>query len=818
MTPTDPHYPIPDHLKLVDEGAIRDFLDILYGAVRWKAPHFVCVRGIGEKGTPQEGKHQEDLWAQPGLWEFPDEQLGDMVVRASKTWAQYNVAAFIVPAVLKEARGRSEAVELFTSVVVDLDSGDTGAKAAWLEANVGTPTMVVTSGGTTEAGTPKLHVYYVFEDAVTDVGAVVELRHMLAVKCGGDLQFGRGTPDNPYGRAHQPIRIPGSVHAKGGNARPCQLLWDKGPRHDADELGHRIRRAAPGPWAPVAQPASGAFDFGPTKNNRPDIADSLLNEVREGGEDKTRWTEFNRVAGFHIAAARRGDMTLDQAKADTMGWMLAKMVPPWPEARFDREWHALLQKDVAKRGAMPTPAVEPAQTMLKTDDGLREWAVHRWTQDAPGPRRFLVEGLILAGKPHLLVAEGGAGKTFSMLDLGLKVATHEEGGEQTWWGQRILEGGTVVMLTTEDDADELHIRIAEFDREGRRYAAGDRWIVAPLTNMGGAFTLGERDRNTGNVVPSSRWLQMMDALREVKERHGLAMVVVDTLNTTLHGEENSATVVNEYVKMIQPICGELGAALVVTHHIRKQDSKDPITKIDDMAAAVRGSSALPAAFRAVLGIWHCHDFAKRMIAMGLQPEPKMLWRMGVLKANNPEMVKGVRFLLRQETGLLEDVTHKAAEAAADARAEVNGWLVAAIKAAAEAGYPFASGSKNDSGGLYLRRSELPEKVAKLGWKMLDAIRQEVMSAGLVVACAAKGSRTRNLLDVPDGPFASSPRGEQVAGGAMPAVDWSSFEWRPEARMVVPKSAPRIALTGQSVSESPRTGGVVLGVLDEADEE
>lgn len=797
MTPTETPYPITDNLKLVDEGAIRDFLDILYGAVRWRAPHFVCVRGIGEKGTPQEGKHQEDLWAQPGLWEFPDEQLGDMVVRASKTWAQYNVAAFIVPAVLKEARGRSEAVELFTSVVVDLDSGDTGAKVAWLEANIGRPTMVVGSGGITEVGAPKLHAYYVFEDVVTDVGAVVELRHMLATKCGGDLQFGRGTPDNPYGRAHQPIRIPGSVHAKGGNARPCQLLWDKGPRYDADELGHRIRRCAPGPWAPVAQPASGAFDFGPTKNNRPDIADSLLNEVHEGGEDKTRWNEFNRVAGFHIAAARRGDMTLDQAKADTMGWMLAKMVPPWPEARFDREWHALLQKDVAKRGTMPNPAVESVQPMLKTDDGLREWAVHRWTQDAPGPRRFLVDGLILAGKPHLLVAEGGAGKTFSMLDLGLKVATHEEGSEQTWWGQRILEGGTVVMLTTEDDADELHIRIAEFDREGRRYAAGDRWIVAPLTNMGGAFTLGERDRNTGNVVPSPRWLQMMDALREVKERHGLAMVVVDTLNTTLHGEENSATVVNEYVKMIQPICGELGAALVVTHHVKKQDSQNPVVGVDDMLSSVRGSSALPAAFRAVIGVWHCHDFAKRMRALGLEAEPKMLWRMGVLKANNPQMVKGVRFLLRQETGLLEDVTERAMQAATDSKAEAHGWLVAAVRLAAEAGCPYTTGGKNDSGGLYQRRAELPDKIASVGWKLLEAMRQDVMAQGDIVACAAKGSRTRNMLDVPDGPFAGSQRGEQVSAGAMKPVEWGRYEWRPDLGAVALKGTPRAVLGGQA---------------------
>lgn len=797
-------YPITANIPLVVESDIRDYLELLFSRVHWKPSHFICLRGIGEKGTAKEGRHQEDLWAQPALYEFPDEQLGDMAVRAATTWGQHHVAAFIVPAVLKEARGRSDAVELFTALVVDLDSGDTNAKGAWLAQNIGTPTMVVSSGGTADNGTPKLHVYYVLEEPTEDIGRVVELRHQLAAKAGGDLQFGRGTPDNPFGRAHQPIRIAGSVHAKSGRAASCALTWAKGPIHDLDILAERIRRATPGPWAPAVTDTdvrSAGFDFGPTKNQRPDIGDSLLTEVHEGGEDKTRWSEFNRVAGFHISAARRGDMTLELAKENTNGWMLAKMVPPWPPARFEREWHALLQIDIKRNGAMPAPTAEREnQPMLRSDDGLREWAVHRWTQTEPPARRFLVDGLILAGKPHLLVAEGGAGKTFSMLDLGLKVATYE-GGESLWWGQQVREAGTVVMITTEDDADELHIRIAEFDKDGARFRAGERWIVAPLTNMGGAFTLGERDPRTGNTVPSGRWLQMMDALRDIKEKHGLAMVVIDTLNTTLHGEENSATVVNEYVKLIQPVCGELGAALVVTHHIRKQDSQSPIITTDDMLASVRGSSALPAAFRAVLGIWHAHDYAKRMKAMELEPEPKQLWRMGVLKANNPEMIRGVRFLLRKDTGLLEDITEQAQQAAVDTKAELLGWLGVAVKMAAEAGCPYTTGSKNDAGGLYLRRAELPPLLRSVGWKTFDALRQEVLASGEVVTCAAKNSKTRNLMDVPDGPFAGSSRGEQVTAGAMPAVDWSRYEWRADMKQVMLSGQPRMSLRTQAVSPS-----------------
>jgi KaiC/GvpD/RAD55 family RecA-like ATPase len=766
----EPQYPLTDQLQLVSETDLRDYLETLFSRVLWKPSHFICLRGIGEKHTPKEGKHQEDLWAQPGLFEFADEQLADQALAAAQTWGQHHIATFIVPAVLREARGRSDAVELFTALVVDLDSGDTNAKSAWLDQHLGTPTMVVASGGVTEAGMPKLHVYYVFDEPSADVGGVVELRHQLALKAGGDLQFGRGTPDNPYGRAHQPIRIPGSVHAKGGKAATCRLLWSRGPVHDHDELGYKIRNAPAGPWAPAATDADvrgAGFDFGPSKNQRPDIGDSLLHEVHEGGEDKTRWSEFNRVAGFNIGLARRGDLSLEQAKADTYGWMLAKMVPAWPEARFEREWHSLLQVDTQKKGPLPAPAVEPTTPLVVSAElGLREWGMHRWTQTKAPPRDFLVDGLVLAGKPHLVVAEGGAGKTFAMLDLCLKVSSAEGDELPVWLGQPVRGRGTVVMVTTEDDADELHRRIESLDPTGLRFRAGDRLIVMPTLNAGGGFTLAERDR-AGRAVPSARWMELLSHLERLD---GVKLVVVDTLNSTLHGEENSATIINEYMRMLHPVCGRMGAALVLTHHIRKQNNQAggqlrPIATAEDMFNAIRGSSALPAAFRAVLGIWHSHDYARRLKAMGLEPKAKQLWRFGVLKANNPEMVDDLRFLMRADSGELVDVTRKAIDAVAGQDAQRAAWLTLAVKLAAEAGAPYVGGGKDAPNGLYQRRTELHPclRAEGFGRTRLLALVEQLITEGTLVTRAVTWSDQRGrkkdmpTLDAAGGPFASGQR-------------------------------------------------------------
>ena len=152
-------YPIPANALLLDESGIEDFMQTLFSRVLWKPNHFVNLRGIGEKGTPREGKFHADEWIQPGLEEFPDDHMTELTIHHAKRWAQHHIATFVVPAVMKAARGTSENVGLMVAVVLDLDSGDTNAKAAWIDQHIGTPTMVVASGGTTDAGTPKLHLY-----------------------------------------------------------------------------------------------------------------------------------------------------------------------------------------------------------------------------------------------------------------------------------------------------------------------------------------------------------------------------------------------------------------------------------------------------------------------------------------------------------------------------------------------------------------------------------------------------------------------------------------------------------------------------------
>lgn len=214
MTP----YPHPANAELVDQGRedLREHLEMLFGTVDFEPHHVIGLRGIGEKGTSQEGVHAEQVWIQVGA----GEALFDTVFAAARKWACWGVACFVIPGVLRECKGTAEAVELMTALPVDLDSGDTDAKLRWARnAFEGPPTMVIRSGGTTETGHPKRHAWWKLTEASADIPACMAARHDLARLCGGDGALGlpadavRGVD---IGRAHQPIRLAGTVHGKAG--------------------------------------------------------------------------------------------------------------------------------------------------------------------------------------------------------------------------------------------------------------------------------------------------------------------------------------------------------------------------------------------------------------------------------------------------------------------------------------------------------------------------------------------------------------------------------------------------------------------------
>ncbi|MFC3172917.1 AAA family ATPase [Novosphingobium bradum] len=531
-----PAYPITENGALYDQAQADRFFAMLFGHVDWQPGQSASILGIGEKGTPQEGKFRERKLIAPAFMGGAHAHL--------KRWAQWHVAGFVVPAVLHasaadKGEAKLEDVAALTAIVLDIDSGDVNAKAKYVIERLGKPTMMVASGGVTEAGTPKGHLYWLLTEPSEEVERVAALRKTLAMKVGGDQSFGRAT---------QVIRVPGSVHAKNGKARKCSIIQSNDVEYDLDELADIIEGMEPMPGIELVAPAPalslvGGMDFTPKFDT---AINALHRDIHEGGDELNRWGEFSKVAGFQIAEARSGRVTLEAAYHNTLGWMLTHMVPPWPQARFEQEFKALYERDLAARGPMPPVLASalPAELPFEYFCDITPSLTNMWRVQNTWPLTGL--GLVY-GSP-------GSGKSFYMLDLAARVAAGMD------IDGRSVRPCPVVYVVAEGQTGFRHRVFAWRQRHG---IDGD----VPFVTVPCAVNL---------LDPRADLARLIDGIRMQAERLGGApgFIVVDTLAATFGGGDENTSDMLAYVNNLARLRDEFGAMIVAVHHRPKDQLND----------------------------------------------------------------------------------------------------------------------------------------------------------------------------------------------------------------------------------------------------
>lgn len=771
--------------SLVNRQLIDEYLTMLFMHVDWNG-ELLNLRALGEKGTDGFGNFRENIWVDPKL----DDALAN-ITRNCMRWAQHGRGAFMVPGVCRpdcDLSGGAKETDViqFTSMLVDLDTGNTKDKIEFVEKHLGPACMIVNSGGVTEENTPKLHAYWTFQEPSSDVERIAQYRGLLAAKIGGDV--------NAFKKIPQIIRIPGSVYCKGNQFRTVTIERHKRRESDVEEQIERIEAMPVMPGISVAAPAPTiemmSFRAG---SERPAIPHIMNTPIAEGGGDNNRWSVFSQVAGHNIRQARMGNITIEEAQNLTYGWMHAQMRPPWPDERFRQEFVALMNRDAQSNGPILQQERPVENKPIMTTDnraasgleGFFTWAAHRWSGGARPERKFMVEGFLMAGQSHLVAAEGGIGKTFTMLDLAVKVASHNQGEQTDWLGMRLTDlcaGKTVVMLTAEDDLTELQIRLHDIDPARRRLLARNRLVLVPLQNAGGAFALIQKGPK-GEALPAPRWSQLLNLMNQINATENpVGLVIIDTLNSMLHGEDIQASVIQEFYREAHRICGELGAALVCTHHFRKR-GRDPIETLEDAAQAVRGSSAVTASNRAVLAIWKSPSYDKRLRAMGMNPSEHDLYDCGIVKGNNPQLHKGKKSLLRLPTGMLADVSEQDMLKDGGFRNEEIAWMLFAIAQASNDRHPF---QKNGDNGLSEgRRKQLPKALSHLTRDELREMIDWMIKERLIVMGALLGAPKKvSYIDVPGGPL-DRGQGTQYEG-TWKIPKWENFFYNAHTMRVEPK--------------------------------
>ena len=366
----------------VDPAAIATFLDVVFGYCDGAIP----VRGFVDQGQGFDTRPHN-------IWIPADATAADRLATYA-TWAALEgTAVYVIPGTVAEhGQARAEHVRQMQAIVVDLDAGDVAAKLTHLEQHLGSPTLLVESGGRTSEGQAKLHVWWQLNEPAEgeDLARFCALRGAIADKVGGDTHFRS---------AHQPIRVPGTIYRKHGTQRVVTIRRHA-PGHEVDLASFAEAVAAmptlPGLPAPANHPAG----------ERPGLDTILTTPVHEGGVDA--WTRFQGASaaiGHYVRLVHDGRITPDEGWEAICQYNAAMLRPAWPidrlKAEADRIWRLHEQRNgpALLRSASPPPAMAalPAFSLGALLDDTSPMP-----DDIIGPRLLTPGGmLVLGGAPKV---------------------------------------------------------------------------------------------------------------------------------------------------------------------------------------------------------------------------------------------------------------------------------------------------------------------------------------------------------------------------------------------------------------------------------
>ena len=225
--------------------------------------------------------------------------------------------------------------------MVDLDKGDIAAAKAHLDAHLGQASMVVKSGGQTDAGQTRVHLYWRLSEVVSgaNLARLCELRGILADKVGGDHAFTS---------AHQPIRIAGTIYGKSKVRRLVEIIDQADSVYSLSEIGRAVCAMPPLDGLPISRLRIDTGSKGPS------AADLKLTKIRSDGRDEiTRFAAVGKVIGHWLHVVRSGRITLDEAWGHVQEHNAACIDPPWELSRLRASFDAFLKRDIDSHGRMP---------------------------------------------------------------------------------------------------------------------------------------------------------------------------------------------------------------------------------------------------------------------------------------------------------------------------------------------------------------------------------------------------------------------------------------------------------------------------------
>lgn len=267
--------------------------------------------------------------------------------------------------------------------------------------------------------------------------------------------------------------------------------------------------------------------------------------------------------------------------------------------------------------------------------------------------QWLIDGIIPAESFGVVFGEPGCGKSFTMVDMACSVSS----GEQ-WQGLDTGDEGLVIYISAEG-GNGMRFRKRAWEQKHKR---------APLMRVLPMTTIMDDPKDVG---------QLAQVLREYQRRikQPIKMLVVDTLNRSMMGNENDNSDMADFVRGCERIQHEHKCGVVVVHHSGK-----------DAERGARGASSLKAAtdFEIMVGKKEDIITVTHTRAKDVEPVPPVICRAEVvtiegyldykgreitslvpLAANFGDEMRAASLMSERETTLLDIIKREAVAAGAD---------------------------------------------------------------------------------------------------------------------------------------------------------
>ncbi|MCG7948048.1 MAG: AAA family ATPase [Candidatus Thiodiazotropha taylori] len=216
--------------------------------------------------------------------------------------------------------------------------------------------------------------------------------------------------------------------------------------------------------------------------------------------------------------------------------------------------------------------------------------------EAP-PIDWLVSGLIPLQKVGMIVAPGGTGKSFAMMQLGFSVAS----GAPYMGHWEIGDIGGVLILAAEDDQDDIHRRLEALVDSYIPFFDGDENLKAKYLNLArknlfilsrvGKTNLLTVSNGHGDVIRTKRVDELADLAKLIPN---IRLIIIDPVKRFAGGDENNPEDMTRFVETMEIIRARTGATILAVHHSNKTAMRSGGALNQE---ASRGSSALTDAVR-----------------------------------------------------------------------------------------------------------------------------------------------------------------------------------------------------------------------------